>query len=368
MDREGEAPAEPFGVDFATRLGLAKPRPADAFPAKFRYADGMDSNEFRVHVCPASLRATAVRWLHDRLPSDQQAALLQAVDGTAADDDEAWEGLFLAEQSRQLIGVAWLQPAPGRTAVVWSPGIEGEAAERLFSAIARLVDAREIPLAQYLGGATARSVARDAARPVAEIVPDCGFYPLTSLAYLYADLTGARGRLFESSASNCPVSKDDSPAFLPFAGDAEARFIAVLEATYQQTLDCPQLDGVRAMADVLEGYRSQGRHLPQHWYFVRRGDRDAGALILASHPGTGNWELVYMGVAPWARGGGLGRKIVRHALACATAEGAERLVLAVDAANRPARDAYLAEGFVEWDRRTIHVRLGNQNSGGHKLR
>jgi ribosomal protein S18 acetylase RimI-like enzyme len=131
----------------------------------------------------------------------------------------------------------------------------------------------------------------------------------------------------------------------------------VLEQTYLDTLDSPGMDGVRPMDEVLQGYRQQGRHRPENWYFVREQDADIGALLLTEHPDVGNWELVYMGLAPTARGRGCGMRIIRFALETAARHGAERLVLAVDASNTPALRVYQRAGLITWDRRIVYARL-----------
>ena len=64
-----------------------------------------------------------------------------------------------------------------------------------------------------------------------------------------------------------------------------------------------------------------------------------------------------MGVAPEARGQGIGLEITRQAQWLAAREHAERLVLAVDAANQPAIDVYAAAGFTGWDRRSVFVHM-----------
>jgi len=127
--------------------------------------------------------------------------------------------------------------------------------------------------------------------------------------------------------------------------------------TYEESQDCPQLNGVRNSIDVLEGYREQGVFAPERWFFVQREDHDVGALILTDHPEGGNWELVYMGLVPEARGNGLGRQILDFAMWQAGLGGAERLVLAVDEANQYAREMYERAGFVAWDYRTVYARL-----------
>jgi ribosomal protein S18 acetylase RimI-like enzyme len=111
------------------------------------------------------------------------------------------------------------------------------------------------------------------------------------------------------------------------------------------------------MTDVLDGYRAQGRHSPSDWYFVRKDGDDVGALILADHPDYGNFEVVYMGVVPEARGRGFGEQMMRFALQAAAQHGAKRLVLAVDADNAPALASYRRAGFSQWDRRIVYARL-----------
>jgi ribosomal-protein-alanine N-acetyltransferase len=64
-----------------------------------------------------------------------------------------------------------------------------------------------------------------------------------------------------------------------------------------------------------------------------------------------------MGLVLEARGRGYGVQIARKALETAKRAGADRVVLAVDAANGPAIAMYRGAGFTEWDRRTVYVRF-----------
>jgi hypothetical protein len=131
----------------------------------------------------------------------------------------------------------------------------------------------------------------------------------------------------------------------------------LVERTYQGSLDCPALDGVRRIADVLEGYRAIGIFDPTRWIIARHREQDIGCLLLADHPRDHQWELVYMGVVPEARGHGWGVAIARHAQWLARQAGRKRLVLAVDAANLPAIAVYAAAGFVTWDHRSVYLRI-----------
>jgi ribosomal protein S18 acetylase RimI-like enzyme len=69
------------------------------------------------------------------------------------------------------------------------------------------------------------------------------------------------------------------------------------------------------------------------------------------------WELVYMGLLPIVRGSALGLQVVRHAQWLARLAGSSRLVLAVDSRNEPALRCYERAGFLEWERRAVHLKI-----------
>jgi ribosomal protein S18 acetylase RimI-like enzyme len=67
------------------------------------------------------------------------------------------------------------------------------------------------------------------------------------------------------------------------------------------------------------------------------------------------WEVVYLGLTPEARGRGLGRAAVSHAVELARTH-AHLIELAVDVRNRPALKLYESTGFQIVDRRAVHIR------------
>ncbi|MBI2826522.1 MAG: GNAT family N-acetyltransferase [Planctomycetia bacterium] len=152
--------------------------------------------------------------------------------------------------------------------------------------------------------------------------------------------------------------------FEPVDASDLSRLTAIVEQTYEGTLDCPALGGVRDVRDVLAGYRASGVFDAGRWLMVRRDSQDIGCLLLTDHPEDEQWEIVYAGLVPAARGRGHGATIARYAQWRAKEAGRRQLVLAVDAANAPAVSAYAEAGFVVWDRRGAFLRVFPDRSTG----
>lgn len=135
----------------------------------------------------------------------------------------------------------------------------------------------------------------------------------------------------------------------------------VLEASYVDTLDCPGLAGMRATADVLDGHFSLGTRR-RIWLVARKDGRALGTCMVngpvehGGSPAGDSAELVYLGLAPEARGKGVARALLSEALrACCTAR-LRTLSLAVDARNDPARALYASFGFTRTSARAALVR------------
>ncbi|MDO9338147.1 MAG: GNAT family N-acetyltransferase [Caulobacter sp.] len=72
----------------------------------------------------------------------------------------------------------------------------------------------------------------------------------------------------------------------------------------------------------------------------------AGLLALDAQHG-GGFELIKMTVTEGARGTGLGRRLMDHCIAAATAMGAARLYLETNSSLGPALGLYRGSGFVD---------------------
>ncbi len=320
----------------------------------------------QIRPTPVAGRAAALRLVFQNLNNDvrvrQIEASAAALDGIKPEDAGLFEAIEgEAAANREPIGAIWVQLMPGRVGSIWPPQTlkrarAEEASQSPAASASPLTPDVEAALAGQLMAASEKLARRYGIRllqallptdagPAAESLGLAGFEHLADLLYLV------------SSAQAFPTAAPVEPLqYEAYSLAAAQRFGAVIERTYQDTLDCPQLDGIRTIDEVLEGYQAVGRFSPELWMLVQRDGRDVGCLLLADHPEQRIWELVYMGIVPEARGVGLGLTLARQAQWRAKRAGAERLVLAVDAANAPALRMYSAAGFVAWDRRSVFTK------------
>jgi len=282
--------------------------------------------------------------LGDLAPGDRERRVTQILAETDADD---FDGLLVAVHEAGLAGAIWARPQAGRIAQVWAPRLAVAEPEstlhELLAAADVFLAARHVRLAQAL-------LPTDTG-PDAERLRGSGFRHVADLLYLVS----LRSSFPDAAPATCFEFESDEPY-------QSQRWAQIVEQTYQGTQDCPELNGVRNVRDVLAGYRAATGDGPGHWLIARHkppgGEPlDVGCLLLAEHPEGRQWELLYMGLVPEARGRGWGTDLVRHAQWLAAQAGIDRLVLAVDARNAPALSAYAAAGFVAWDRRSIFLKL-----------
>lgn len=131
----------------------------------------------------------------------------------------------------------------------------------------------------------------------------------------------------------------------PYDETQRPDLLAVLDASYVETLDCPGLRGLRRTEDILDGHVGTGEYDPALWTIMRIDGRAEGALLLSRSPASEAIELVYIGLAPPARRRGLGRQLLRHGLHRLAERPERSITLAVDDANHPAIALYRSEGF-----------------------
>jgi GNAT superfamily N-acetyltransferase len=140
-----------------------------------------------------------------------------------------------------------------------------------------------------------------------------GFSAVTRLWYMRHDL-------------NLPVDCLNTPSRLNYQTFADdAQFRQTLLRTYEGTLDCPEVNGIRDIDEVLEGHRAQGAFDAERWWLARDGERPMGVLL--------------------------------HALCEARAAAASAVTLSVDARNQPAWNLYRSLGFEPYDQRVVYLAI-----------
>lgn len=288
--------------------------------------------------------AAALTLIFAEVDADERRRQIEIALARSASGDPL-PGLAAANAGGRVVGAVWAAPQPGRTATLWAP----QAAEPQFS------DCFDELLRQALDGLTGNDV-----QLVHALLP-CNAPASESLLRQHGFEFGATLYYMTSLRADFPMQPPQSDLeFLPYDVTQYARFAKIVEATYEGSLDCPQLDGRRHIDDVLAGYKANGRFDPQLWQLVRRADRDVGVLLLCDWPGAGYYELVYMGVIPGERGRESGAAIVRQAQWLTRQADRSHLLLAVDATNGPALKMYERAGFACWDRRQAFLKYLGQ--------
>ncbi len=306
-----------------------------------------------IFACPVDVRPDALAVLYRRAPAEFRPQMVADALAESRAGRLDLTGLWVAQRRGRLVGALLTHALAGRAAAVWAPEVEmiwgraALAASLLRTALADL-QARGVRVAQALvdpsGPATTEG---DLIRG--------GLPRVTTLTFLE--------RATDRPAPDEVARGAAWPSFrwATLGPDTEDDFRAVLEATYRDSLDMPELDGVRSLDDVLASHRAAGRFEPTHWSVGHLDGEPAAAavLLLSEVPDRQVWEIAYLGLTPAARGRGLGRAALIYASRQARAAQISRIELAVDARNIPARHLYAAAGYRPFDRRNVHLAILN---------
>lgn len=289
-----------------------------------------------------SQRAAALAMLVSTEPASEWPGRIATIVTALRSGDNSTKTLLGATRGDQLVAVAWGQILPGKTVLLWPPRLSQDASEAVGDQLQRCLDG-ELKAA---GMRMAQAVLTDVAHPDAQRLLRVGYEHAADLLYLI-----------------CPLKQRDAAVarldvdFVPYGEAKRSRLAAVVERTYVSTLDVPALDGIRDMDDILRGYEHTGEFSPDRWFFIQHRGQDIGCLLLNDHPGQQQWELVYLGIVPEARGNGWGEQAARFAQSFARDAGREQLILAVDAKNDPAVSAYTKAGFFEILRQAVMLKI-----------
>lgn len=168
-----------------------------------------------------------------------------------------------------------------------------------------------------------------------------GFFHLAELIYL--------DMFIRSKDLPCTGARD--LAWLTYEPQHRHLFTQAVAATYEGSLDCPDLHGLRSIEDIMASHESTGLHDPDLWFLAMQHHKPAGVMMVSRAIGASAGEVVYMGVLPGARGQGVGNALMAKAIEACARRDLAKLTLAVDAANDPALRIYRRFGMEEVTRR-----------------
>lgn len=230
-----------------------------------------------------------------------------------------------------MVSAGWLMPRAGRSGLLFLAPV---ARQRDVAPVGRLV-AGISRVAADLGLVVVQALVDPERDTDCQALQAGGFHMLAQLDYLQ--------RLKPQRVP--PIDWPADVTVHPYHESRRDRFLAALAASYEQTLDCPGLCGMRQPGDILAGHMAVGQFDPQLWTLLEIDDQPAGVLLLNPVPEAKCVELVYLGLAVAARGRGLGRLLMQHALRQCADQTHPTLAVAVDRANTPATRLYRAHGF-----------------------
>ncbi len=289
---------------------------------------------------PSGIEVRPARLL-DRRRLDE--FLSRAARGPGAEETSGFSNVplsnhILAIRDEAVIGACVFVPGAGRCAALQPP---------------RLLEWDDDLAGSLYRAAAARAFNRDGARliqaligpeggPLATALQRAGFERLAMLAYLRRDVM--------------PEERDTPlPAGLKWRRYWRLRhgqFARTIALTYQDSLDCPGLAGLRTVDDALATHKRTGIFCPYAWHLVIQGGEAVGVVLVNNMHGRG--EVAYLGVTAAARRRGIGRALVARAIRDTAAMGLPMIGLAVDVANTPAIRLYEETGFREIRRRLAY--------------
>lgn len=251
-------------------------------------------------------------------------------------------GQWIAVEDGSIVAAVVCLDLPGQTSLVFIPSMRFH---RRRQAVVIDLLRRVISAGRHRGVLLYQVLVPPESEEDALVLGPAGFERLAELVYL-------------ERPSTLPVPPFREPGGITWTcydQSVHPLFAEVIQATYEGSLDCPRLSGVRKIENILASHKAAGEFDPRRWFVVNFREHPVGCLLLARVPNRSALELVYMGLCPQARGQGLGKILLRRAVETALGAGLAYVTLAVDAGNTPACALYRWFGFYEATRRQTWI-------------
>jgi ribosomal protein S18 acetylase RimI-like enzyme len=240
------------------------------------------------------------------------------------------------------------------TAVIWPPYVFGSLQNIEAQTVQHMIEAAA-EHAKQAGGWVLQSLI-EAEDPVpSDILTMGGMEYLTDLNYLRKTLLDYKFDAIEEIPSAQIIK------YHP--GTNDTLFIDVIEQSFIDSQDCPEVSHGRTAKAAFQSYRYAGHFSPDNWFvMVDETGVAQGVVLLTEHTEIEQWELIYLGVAVNSRKRGIGKKLMHQALRHVKDRRGQSLILAVDFRNSSALQLYRQAGFELFQRQKLHLQLLTNSS------
>jgi ribosomal protein S18 acetylase RimI-like enzyme len=240
--------------------------------------------------------------------------------------------LWWARQNRRTVAAAMVMDSPGRSGILLHASADAAGVER--EALAETASAASRDALQRRGLAFVQAMFDPRETWEMDMVLAAGFEFLAGLVHMKLELTS-----FSPSWQKAGLS------WQRFGEFSEGQLADLIAATYDGSLDCPRLSGLRGMSDVLESHKACGVFHPASWWIVVVEGTPVGCVLVNDSASGQTAEVVYLGVVATYRRRGVARAMLRRASDEAYRRRRSALLLAVDEENHHAMRLYEEEGF-----------------------
>jgi len=244
---------------------------------------------------------------------------------------------IVALRGERIVGSCVWVPGAGRCATVVAPRLaewDEEVASRLIRGAVRAAAEDGARFIQAVAEPEGRS-------PLARAIARAGMERLAVLAYLRRAVTEA----------DAQTAGPKGIVWKRWTAWRRRKFARTIARTYEGSLDCPAMAGLRTAEDALATHRATGDFRAGAWHLALEAKEAVGVVLASEVEGRG--DLVYLGVVPEARRRGIGKALVAQAVRDTARMGLVALAVAVDTENTPAVRLYEHMGFREIRRRLV---------------
>jgi len=301
----------------------------------------------RVSRAETAERALALSQLFQHLEPHERAASVEDVLQAEAHGDLSLEGLLVAHLRAQAVASLLYLRQPDESVSLILPQLNPGNPDAQHAHACLMAEL--VAQVDQIGATYTQCLLDRSETTAATLLKNHGFRCVTQLEFRGRELSG---KLPE------PVQELQATSFA--SRQHREDFVAVIEATYENSLDCVALKGRRSAEQALANHRSAGVFDPELWTLYHNGQTWVGVLLANRHPAQQAAEVVYMGVVAGHRGQGLGRDVLLTAMRQLSTAGVERIFLAVDSGNQYATLVYDQLGFIPTSSKDVWLRFCSQ--------